>query len=100
MLTRIAPLATAFILCAGPAFAQQPSPCAPYEIVSAALAEKYHEAPVSRFLSDRGFVIEVLASADGATVTVLGIQAGGHACILATGSTFAVVPAAAPGSAS
>jgi hypothetical protein len=48
-------------------------------------------------LSDRGFVIEILASADGTTATVLGIQAGGTACVLATGSAFALVdPAAAP----
>ncbi|MGO1079693.1 hypothetical protein [Inquilinus sp. CA228] len=77
--------------------AQAESPCAPYEIVAAALNERYREAPVARMLSDRGFVIEILASADGTTVTVLGIQASGTACVLATGSAFALVdPAAAP----
>jgi hypothetical protein len=81
----------------GPAIAQAESPCAPYEIVAAALNERYHEAPVARMLSDRGFVIEILASADGTTATVLGIQASGTACVLATGSAFALVnPAAAP----
>lgn len=80
-----------------PAGAQAESPCAPYEIVAAALNERYHEAPVARMLSDRGFVIEILASADGTTATVLGIQASGTACVLATGSAFALVnPAAAP----
>lgn len=80
-----------------PAAAQAESPCAPYEIVAAALNERYHEAPVARLLSDRGFVIEILASADGTSVTVLGIQAGGAACVLATGSAFAFVnPAATP----
>lgn len=82
---RLAPLAAALALCAGPALAE-PAPCAPYEVVSAALLEKYHEAPVARFLSDRGFVIEVL-----------GIQAAGQACILATGSAYALVPAAVTG---
>jgi hypothetical protein len=85
---RLAPLAAALALCAGPALAE-PAPCAPYEVVSAALLEKYHEAPVARFLSDRGFVIEVLASPDGSTATVLGI--------LATGSAYALVPAAVTG---
>ncbi|WP_395675512.1 hypothetical protein [Inquilinus sp.] len=74
-----------------PAAAQAPSPCAPYEIVAAALNERYHEAPVARMLSDRGFVIEILASADGASFTVLGIQPGGTACVVAAGSTFALV---------
>ena len=92
-------LATAITICAAPAIAQE-APCAPYSIVSAALAEKYHEAPVARMLSDRGYIIEVLASSDGSTATVLGIQASGTACILATGGGFDLVPVAAPGSAS
>ncbi|MGK9234917.1 hypothetical protein KXS07_24430 [Inquilinus limosus] len=80
-----------------PAAAQAESPCAPYEIVAAALNERYHEAPVARMLSDRGVVIEILASTDGASFTVLGIRAGGTACVLAIGSGFAFVnPAAAP----
>jgi hypothetical protein len=80
-----------------PAAAQAQSPCAPYEVVAAALNERYHEAPVARMLSDRGFVIEILASADGASFTVLGIQSSGSACVLAAGSTFALVsPAATP----
>ncbi|KGM35694.1 hypothetical protein [Inquilinus limosus] len=78
-----------------PAAAQAESPCAPYEIVAAALNERYHEAPVVRMLSDRGFVIEVLASADGASFTVLGIQPTGGACVLATGSAFTPVDPAA-----
>lgn len=80
-----------------PAAAQAESPCASYEIVAAALNERYHEAPVARMLSDRGFVIEILASSDGTSVTVLGIQSTGTACVLATGSAFAFVdPAAVP----
>jgi len=80
-----------------PAAAQAENPCAPYDIVAAALNERFHEAPVARMLSDRGFLIEILASADGASVTVLGIQANGTACVLATGSGFALVdPPAAP----
>lgn len=77
-----------------PASAQAESPCAPYEVVAASLSERYHEVPVARMLSDRGFVIEILASADGTTATVLGIQASGTACVLATGSAYAVVQAA------
>ena len=85
-------------LLAAPASAQpgpQQSPCAPYEIIAASLNQRYHEAPVARMLADQGFVIEVLASADGATFTVLGVQPNGTACLLATGSGFALVDAAA-----
>ncbi|HMG49883.1 MAG TPA: hypothetical protein VK597_04755 [Inquilinus sp.] len=81
-------------LLAVPAAAQQ-GPCAPYEIIAASLNERYHEAPVARMLADQGFVIEVLASADGATFTVLGVQPNGTACLLATGQGFAFVNAAA-----
>lgn len=88
---------------AAPAVAQVPSPCAPYDVVAAALGEKYHEVPVARMLSDRGFAIEVLAAPDGSSFTILGISAadgGGKACILATGSAFSVLTdAAAPGKA-
>lgn len=90
-------LALPAVAAPAPAAVQAESPCAPYEIVAAALNERYHEAPVARMLSDRGFVIEILASADGASVTVLGIQANGTACVLATGAGFAFVnPAATP----
>ncbi|MFE0754153.1 hypothetical protein ACFW16_09390 [Inquilinus sp. NPDC058860] len=90
-------LAAACPAAAQAAPAQTESPCAPYEIVAAALSQRYHEAPVARMLSARGFVIEILASADGSSVTVLGIQPGGTACVLATGSAFDFVdPAATP----
>lgn len=95
-MSKIALTAAALLLTTGVALAQQqPAPCAPYEVVAAALAEKYHETPVARMLADRGFVIEILASVDGTTFTALGIQANGTACILATGSTFTFVNGAA-----
>lgn len=94
MLKAMPPLAVVLTLAALPAAAQQ-SQCAPYETVAAALASEYHEAPVARMLSDRGFAIEILASADGETFTVLAVNANGTACGLATGSAFALVPASA-----
>lgn len=83
---------------AGSAAAQQgpaQSPCAAYATIAAALNDKYHEAPVARMLADQGFVLEILASADGATFTVLGVQPNGTACLLATGAGFAFVTTAA-----
>lgn len=96
------PLAIGLALIAGQAVAQEAAPtssCAPYETAVAALGSKFHEAPVARMLADGpnghpGFVIEILASADGETFTVLGVQANGTACLLATGSAFAFVTGA------
>lgn len=92
-------LATALILTAGPALAET-APCGPHEIVAGSLASEFHKAPVARMLSDRGFIIEVLATADGATFTILAINPDGVACLLATGKGYELVPAAAAGTAS
>jgi hypothetical protein len=86
-------------LAAGPALAE-PAPCFPHADIVAALDAQAHEAPVARMLSDRGFVIEVLATADGSTFTILAVRPDGTACALAVGEDFALVPAAAPGRAS
>lgn len=87
------PLAAALILTAAPALAQ-PGPCFPYADIAAALDAQARETPVARMLSSRGFVIEVLATADGSTFTILAVQPNGTACALATGESFALVPAA------
>lgn len=96
MLTRIAPLAAALALCAGSALAE-PAPCFPYAEIAAALDAQAHEVPVARMLSSRGFAIEVLATANGSTFTILAVQPNGTACALAVGEGFALVPAAVTG---
>lgn len=93
-------LIAAALFAAGPALAQQQAPCFPYSDIAAVLDAEAHEAPVARMLSSRGFVIEVLATADGATFTILAVRPDGTACALAVGEDFALVPAAAPGRAS
>lgn len=89
------PIVAAIALAASPALAE-PAPCFPYSEIATALEAQAHEAPVARMLSSRGFVIEVLATASGSTFTILAVNPNGIACALATGESFALVPAAAP----
>ena len=49
------------------------------------LAEAFQEAPVSRGLAANGTVLEVLASPDGATWTVLLTHPNGVSCMTANG---------------
>lgn len=97
---RLALATIALTIAAGSALAQQTATCFPYSDIVAALGAQAHEAPVARMLSSRGFVIEVLATADGSTFTILAVRPDGTACALAVGEDFALVPAAAPGRAS
>jgi len=95
---QLTPLALGLILITGAAAAQsQQSPCGPYEIIAGSLNSEYHESPVARMLADQGFAIEILAAVDGSTFTVLAVQPNGTACLLSTGTAFALVnPATAP----
>jgi hypothetical protein len=87
-------LATALFLAAGPALAQQPT-CFPYADIASALDAEAHETPVARMLDSRGRVVEILATADGSTYTILIVAPEGMACAVSVGSAYAVVPAVA-----
>lgn len=71
--------------------------CARYQDVAVLFAQRFHEAPVARMLAQGGFIIEIMASPDGASYSILAVQANGQACLLAAGSDFALVPAAPVG---
>lgn len=86
-------------LAAGPALAQQQAPCFPHTDAVDALAT-IGEAPVARMLDSQGRMVEVLATQDGSTFTVLIVSPSGQACAVSSGSAFELVPAAAPGKAS
>lgn len=89
-------LATALILSAGPALAE-PSPCFPYAEIASALDAEAHETSVARMLDSRGRVVEILATEDGSTYTILIVAPNGMACAVSVGSAYAVVPAAVAG---
>lgn len=96
MLTRIAPLAAALALCAASALAEEPV-CFPYADFASALDAEAQEAPVARMLDSRGRVVEILATGDGSTCTILIIAPTGMACAVSVGSAYALVPAAVTG---
>lgn len=52
------------------------------------LAERYHEAPVAIGVATNGGVVEVLASADGKTWTIIVTLPNGRACLIAAGGDW------------
>ena len=49
------------------------------------LKAKYAEAPVAMGVDANGRLLEVLATADGKTWTIMVTKPGGHSCIVAAG---------------
>jgi hypothetical protein len=54
----------------------------------AALGERYGEATVGIGLASNGALLELLASADGATWTIIQTAPSGLACLLAAGESW------------
>lgn len=52
------------------------------------LAGRWQEAPVAMGLKDDGSMLEVVASADGSTWTLLITQPSGASCVVATGERW------------
>jgi len=71
--------------------AQEPA-CAPHPELVRALAKDYGERLVSVGLTNTGALMEVLASADGATWSVLITQVSGLSCMVLSGSSWMAEP--------
>jgi len=66
-----------------------PAPtCGSYDQLRAMLHERFEEHPTSSGLADDGTVMQVFASAGAATWTIVSVNAGGTACVLATGRAW------------
>ena len=65
--------------------------CAPRDLVLKALGEKLQQVPVAMGLDRGGTVLEVLASADGETWTLIVTQPSGVSCVGATGTHWELV---------
>lgn len=87
-------IGAALAILAGAAAAQEPV-CGPHATIAAALLQRYGEAPVGRGLAREGVLIEILASPDGSSWTMLAIGPRGIACAVDAGEGWQV-PAAAP----
>lgn len=74
-----------------PAPAQAAPACASHDEALALLAQKYQERRVAVGVTSAGGLVEVLASKDGATWTILVTQPNGQSCIVSAGEGWTVV---------
>ena len=73
---------------ASQAAAQQMAACAPHDKMTAGLAQRYSEVPHAAGLASNGSLLEVLASADGATWTIIMTPPAGQTCMMASGESW------------
>lgn len=65
--------------------ATAPAICAKRGDVVVHLAERFHEAPLARGLSENGTLLEIFATQDGASWTAMATYADGTSCLIASG---------------
>jgi hypothetical protein len=75
-----------------PAAAQSPQACAKRIDIIKHLTGQFHETPVAIGLSDNGSLLEILASTDGKTWTLLFSLPTGMSCLMATGQDWQALP--------
>jgi hypothetical protein len=73
------------LLWAGSAAAAEPPRCAPRAVMLLLLEERYGERPIETGLSATGHVVELLASAGGASWSMLVTAPNGTACVVDAG---------------
>jgi hypothetical protein len=84
-------LATLSVLAAAtPALAE--AGCPQRQLVTDHLRSKYQEAPVAMGLADNGGVIEVFATGEGSTWTILITTPDGATCMIASGQGWEALP--------
>lgn len=62
--------------------------CAPRDIILDAAYRQYQERPIATALAAGGVVLEVLATREGATFTVLQTRPDGTSCVIAVGESW------------
>lgn len=85
-------LAAALLITSLPAVAQAPAQCAKRTDIVKHLTGQFHETPVAIGLSDNGSLLEILASTDGKTWTLLFSLPTGLSCLMATGQDWQSLP--------
>jgi hypothetical protein len=88
--------AAAVLLFASPALSQTQMPCADRADVVSRLAERYGETLQSMGLNQNNTILEVYASEETGTWTILLSRADGTACLVAAGQMWDGTPAQAP----
>jgi hypothetical protein len=89
-------VAFAFAALAGPLAAQQSTnvrmPCHKAEEIAKQLTSRYAEAPVAFGLQSNGNLLQVYASEEKGTWTVVSTTPAGLSCIVAAGKTWETLP--------
>jgi hypothetical protein len=62
--------------------------CGAYDELRTFLGDRFGERPTSSGLADDGTIMQVFASASAGTWTMVSVDAGGTACVLATGQAW------------
>jgi hypothetical protein len=83
-------LVPAAISLSGPTVAQ-PVPCAGRDEMLGRLSDEYAESVVARGLTNNGTLLEVTATADGRTWTIVLTAPEGSACLVAAGEAWQAV---------
>lgn len=68
-------------------------PCMPPDQLAHFLQDNFGELPITRALSDGGFLMTMFAAGNGSTWTLTLTQPSGVSCIFASGQGFEVLPA-------
>ena len=92
----IGALTAATLLTVTPAQAQQTRNCGPRDLVLTRLAEGFGETRQSMGLGANNAVIEVYASDESGTWTILVTSPNGTACLVASGQAFEALAEALP----
>ncbi|MFO1067009.1 MAG: hypothetical protein U1E14_00610 [Geminicoccaceae bacterium] len=69
-----------------------PLPCHAYTEIARQLGDRYREAQVAAGLQNDGTLLQVFASADGDTWTVLSTAPDGTSCVVAAGRGWQAEP--------
>lgn len=86
---RIAAFAFAFTALAGPLAAQSaPGPCRERDFFVEQLTDTYEEEPVAGGLQSDTALVEIWASRETGTFTILVTGANGRSCVVFTGDNF------------
>jgi hypothetical protein len=75
-----------------PAAAQVTQACGKRADIIKHLAGQYEERPIAIGLADNGSLVEILASTDGATWTLIFSLPNGVSCLVATGHDWQTAP--------
>ena len=75
-----------------PASAMAQAACNHYEVIATLLAKKYHEAPIGRSVNRSGSMIELFASEDRSTWTIVVTNSTKRACAVNSGDNWQEIP--------